>query len=90
MRTPYTEGNEPLTTKRKPLRGNKKPFILFTKHEEQKQWFHCGTPGHRGLRLIKIDKGFLCPEGCGFTTPAIGLWTLGKAKEEDQKAITIH
>lgn len=50
---------------------NKKPFVLYCKHEEKKQWFHCGLPEHLGVRLIKTDKGFLCPKGCGYTSPAI-------------------
>ena len=51
------------------LRQYKKPFILLTKREEPKLYFHCSN--HRGARLIKTDKGLLCPQGCGYTSPAI-------------------
>lgn len=59
------------------MRQNKQPFLLFTKHEEQKQSFHCRFPGHRGARLIRTEKGLLCPLGCGYTSPAIRIVQVG-------------
>ena len=47
-----------------------KPFtvITYTKPEEPKLYFHC--PNHKSVRLIRTKMGWICPEGCGYTSPA--------------------
>ena len=69
------------------MRQNKQPFLLFTKHEEKKQWFHCSK--HRGVRLIRTDKGFLCPEGCGYTIPAIKIVDTVPVANNDSFSVTL-
>jgi hypothetical protein len=53
------------------LRQDKQYSIIGFREKESKYYFHCSSPQHKGVHLVRVKDGWICPEGCGYTSPAI-------------------
>jgi len=66
------------------MRANKSIIPVGFREKACNIYFIC--PHHRGLRLVKVKKGWICPDGCGIIS-TIDPSVLG-AQELKRKDVT--